>query len=79
MFNREHLFSPVLVAALTARRVVEDVVLLGGVAPEAVGQCSETETRPERVPSRPGRVVLPRCEQRQHFATVSAVRAGNPR
>lgn len=76
MFNREHLVERMLVVVLVASRVRGDAVLLGGTAPEAFRQCSETETRPERVPSRPGRIVLPRCEQRQHFATVSAVRAG---
>ena len=76
MFNRRSSFVKGLVGPLTASRASENAVPLGGVAPEAVGQCSETEAEPERARPRWRRILLPRCEQRQHFATVSAVRAG---
>ena len=75
MFNGERSFVRVLVGALTASCVSEGAVPLGGAAPEAVGHCSETGTKPERAPARRRRTLLPRCEQRQRFATVSAVRA----
>jgi len=76
VFNRRSSFVQGLVGPLTASRAGENAVPLNGVAPEAVGQCSETETKPERARSRACRILVPRCEQRQHFATVSAVRAG---